>query len=365
MTTALIESPVECDIQGWIATMLHRGSSDLHLVAGSPPALRTHGRLQWLDEQPMNPAALAAAIRRICPPDATQRLDLDRDADFALSIDFQGTSRRFRANVFHSQGTIGCSLRAILEEIPELEWAGFPTEIAARIAGFRNGLVLFTGVTGSGKSTSMAMIIQMINEQGGQRIITIEEPIEYLFHAERDTVISQREVGRDVTSFSNGLKYGLRQDPDVMLVGEIRDRETAQMAISAAETGHLVFSTMHTRDAKGAITRLGDLFPQDAQAMVRTQLAMSLRSVVSQHLIPAQTEGDRRVLAIEVLFNTLPVASAIRAGKIEGIDDAILTGRSEGMIPLDESLRLLVHTRRITPESARRYSNDTRRMAAR
>lgn len=361
MATATCPPSTTCDIQSWLATALERGASDLHLVAGSPPALRTNGRLEWLDHQPLPERELADAIRSICPAGVMDALDAARDADFALTIDFRGRPRRFRANVFHSRGTVGCSLRSILEEIPSLEWAGFPPHVAARVAGFRNGLVLFTGVTGSGKSTSMAMLIQMINQRGGQRIITIEEPIEYLFTPAPNTVISQREVGRDVASFSNGLKYGLRQDPDVMLVGEIRDRETAQMAISAAETGHLVFSTMHTRDAKGAITRLADMFPQDAQPTVRTQLAMSLRAVVSQHLIPATDADARRVLAIEAMFNALPVASAIRAGKIEAIDDAILTGRGEGMIPLDESLRQLVQAGRITLDTAHPYANDPRR----
>jgi len=283
------------------------------------------------------------------------------DADFSIQRTIGGTCRRFRVNVFRSRRRLGCSIRIVPERIPTFEWAGFPRGIAVRLASFRNGLILFTGVTGSGKSTSMAMLIEALNEAGGYRIITIEEPIEYVFAPRRDTIISQREVGIDVSSFADGLKYGLRQDPDVMLVGEIRDRETAQLALSASETGHLVFSTMHTRDAKGAITRLTDMFPRDAHHTIRTQLAMSLRAVISQHLLPAAEEGQPRALALEVMFNNLPVSSAIRSGKIEAISDAILGGKADGMIALDESLKQLTRIGGITPETGRQFANDPRR----
>src|SRR5213079_105977 len=177
---------------------------------------------------------------------------------------------------------------------------------------------------------------------GGYRIITVEQPVEYIFPKAKDSLVTQREVGGDVASFADGLKYGLRQDPDVILVGEIRDQETAQMALSAAETGHLVFSTLHTRDSKGAITRFADLFPQDVQRDVRAQLAMSLRAIVSQRLLPDVQRGEKRHLALEVLFNTYPIASAIRTGKVESIDNYLLSGREEGMVSFDESVRLLL-----------------------
>ena len=196
------------------------------------------------------------------------------------------------------------------------------------------------------------MIVNLLNQTGGYRIITVEEPVEYRFPRAANSVVTQREVGEDVHSFADGLKYGLRQDPDVILVGEIRDRETAQMALSAAETGHLVFSTLHTRDAKGAITRYSDLFPQDVQREIRAQLAMSLRAIVSQRLLPASERGEKRHLALEVLWNTYPIASAIRTGKVESIDNYLLTNRDEGMLSFDESVRQLLRAEKITREVA-------------
>jgi len=199
------------------------------------------------------------------------------------------------------------------------------------------------------------MVMELLNQRGGVRIITVEEPVEYLFSHRENSLVTQREVGDDVDSFADGLKFGLRQDPDVILVGEIRDHETAQMTLSAAETGHLVFSTLHTRDAKGAITRLIDLFPQSAQESVRSQLSMSLRAIISQHLVPGERPDRKRELVLEVMFNNTRMAAAIRMGKLSTIDNTIMTGRAEGMISLDESLRRLLHEQRISRETAQRY----------
>ncbi len=226
------------------------------------------------------------------------------------------------------------------------------------MTGLRNGLVLITGVTGAGKTTTLAMLLDMLNQAGGYRIITVEDPIEYIFPQVASSIVTQREVGRDVQSFADGLRYGLRQDPDVMLVGEIRDRETAQIALSAAETGHLVFSTLHTRDAKGAVSRFTDLVPQSIQSEIRSQLSMSLRAVVTQHLLPSIDEGKRE-LALEIMFNSNPIASAIRMGKIESIDTGIVTGRSEGMLTLDESVRRLLEQGKISVEVANRFSGES------
>jgi twitching motility protein PilT len=198
----------------------------------------------------------------------------------------------------------------------------------------------------------MAMIVNLINRTGGYRIITVEEPVEYVFPRMANSVVTQREVGPDVLTFADGLKYGLRQDPDVILVGEIRDKETAQMALSAAETGHLVFSSLHTRDAKGTISRYADLFPQDVQRDVRAQLAMSLRAIVSQRLLPSTQRGTKRHLALEVLWNTYPIASAIRINKIESIDNYLVTSRADGMISFDESVRQLLWAGKISRETA-------------
>jgi twitching motility protein PilT len=220
--------------------------------------------------------------------------------------------------------------------------------LAERLAALRDGLVIVTGATGSGKTTTLAMIVNLLNQSGGCRIITVEEPVEYVFPRAANSVITQREVGMDVLTFADGLRSGLRQDPDVILVGEIRDQETAQIALSAAETGHLVFTTLHTRDAKGAITRYADLFAQDVQRDIRAQLALSLRAIVSQRLLPDIERGAKRHLALEVLWNTYPIASGIRLGKLESLDNYLLTGRDEGMISFDESVRRLLHAEKIT-----------------
>ncbi|MFH1747444.1 MAG: type IV pilus twitching motility protein PilT, partial [Planctomycetota bacterium] len=245
---------------------------------------------------------------------------------------------------------------------PSFEWLGFPEALAKRLVSYTNGLVILTGVTGSGKSTTLATLIKYLRQTGTHRILTVEEPIEYVHPPGGGGLVTQREVGHDVDSFADGLKYGLRQDPDVILVGEIRDRDTAQIALSAAETGHLIFSTLHTRDAKGALTRLVDLFPHDSQDDVRKQLAMSLRSVVSQHLLPSAKQGERRVLALEVLHVNQAVQVAIRNGKIETIDSAIQTGKRDKMLTLDEDLERLVTEGRISVDTARRFAKDPEAM---
>jgi twitching motility protein PilT len=209
----------------------------------------------------------------------------------------------------------------------------------------------------------LAALVNQINQRGGARILTIEEPVEYLFPRAPDSIVTQREVGIDVQDFADGLKYGLRQDPNVILVGEIRDLETARMAISAAETGHLVFSTLHTIDARGAVTRLLDLFPRDNQDDVRTQLSLSLRIVISQHLLPNVDPARKRVLAMEVLAVNDGVRAAIRFGRIETLETAIQTGKKDGMISLDESLVQLVHAGAVTPATARRYAKDPNAVA--
>jgi twitching motility protein PilT len=260
--------------------------------------------------------------------------------------------------LFNAGQQLGPCFRLIPNAIPDFSWAGFPQQLAARLAGLRDGLVIVTGATGSGKTTTLAMIVQQLNSTGGCRIITVEEPVEYVFPRVPDSVVTQREVGVDVLNFSDGLKYGLRQDPDAILVGEIRDRETAQMALSAAETGHLVFTTLHTRDAKGAISRFADFFAQEAQSTIRGQLAMSLRAIVSQRLLPGVEKAAKRHLAIEVLWNTHPIASSIRMNKLESIDNYLLTSREDGMICFDESVRQLLRAGKITRKVAEENVND-------
>ena len=330
-------------------------ASDIHLVPGYPPVLRVHGELRQLESAPLDPNTVRELLARLCPPYAMVRFRAAHNVDFSLEVAIRDRLERFRVNYFLSGEQMGACFRVIPSAVPDFEWAGFPRDLAHRLAHYRNGLVLICGVVGSGKTTSLAMLINHLNKEGGYRIITIEEPVEYLFPKTPVSVVTQREVGRDVNTFADGLKYALRQDPDVILAGEIRDRETAQMALSAAETGHLVLSTLHTRDAKGAVSRYADLFPQSVQQEVRSQLASSLRAVVSQHLLPNVRKGEKRVLALEIMLNTSPVGAAIRFGKLESIDNVILTSRAEGMRTLDESIQQLLKEGRISRGTAERF----------
>jgi twitching motility protein PilT len=348
-------SPVPDRVRAWLSHAVEAGASDLHLIAGYPPVLRLHGDLIELPEPPLAAAETQTLLGALCPADLCSRLQEQKNVDFSFELPVRGQVCRFRANLFHAGRQLGACLRVVPAAIPEFDWAGFPPDLARRLAAVRDGLVIVTGPTSSGKTTTLGMIVNLLNQTGGHRIITVEEPVEYLFPRVSNSVVSQREVGADVLTFADGLKYGLRQDPDVILVGEIRDRETAQMALSAAETGHLVFTTLHTRDAKGAITRYADLFPQDVQRDVRAQLALSLRAVVAQRLLPDLERGAKRHLALEVLWNTYPIASAIRTGKVESIDNYLLTGRDEGMVSFDESVRQLLRAEKITREVAEQH----------
>ena len=352
-----IDSPTH-SVAAWLIDAAQRGASDLHLVVGYAPILRLHGELIHLDVPPLDEQQVTQAITAVCSQDQLAKFQQVRNLDFAYEIPIDAAAaRRFRVNCFYSGRQPGACFRIIPASVPELTWANFPVALARRLAEFRNGLIVFSGVTGSGKTTSMAMMIDMLSQQGGLRMITIEDPIEYRFK-HSDSVITQRELGRDVDSFADGLKYALRQDPDVILVGEIRDQETARMALSAAETGHLVLTTMHTRDAKGAVTRFADLFPSQSQSETCSLLAIGLRAVISQHLLPSPYAGEKRELALEVLFNTHPVASAIRQGRFDNIDTAIVTGKKDGQVSLDDSIVRLLSDGRITDATAERFISD-------
>jgi twitching motility protein PilT len=358
MSTPNQPTTVPPRLAAMLSAAVEAGASDLHLIAGYPPVLRLHGDLVEMPEPALQVEETEPLFGALCPAAIFERLQSQKNVDFSFEAALNGRLSRFRANLFIAAGQIGGCLRVIPEAIPDFAWAGLPTSLAERIAFLRDGLVIVTGATGSGKTTTLAMIVNLLNQSGGHRIITVEEPVEYLFPRAPDSVVTQREVGVDVLTFADGLKYGLRQDPDVILVGEVRDRETAQMALSAAETGHLVFSTLHTRDVKGAITRFPDLFPYDSQKDVRAQLAMSLRTIVSQRLLPGVERGEKRNLALEVLWNTHPIASAIRTGKVESIDTYITTGRDEGMISFDESVRQLFVDGKISRATAEKNVSD-------
>ena len=339
-------------------------ASDLHLVADYPATLRVHGRLQPVGETVLGGEDTARMITSVLPAELDATAGLRRDRDFSLAIRDGDNAARFRVNVFVSQGAQGACFRFIPGGIPSFEWMGIPPELPDRIVSLPNGLVLITGVTGSGKTTTLAGLVQLMNRRGHRRIVTIEEPVEYVFQPAAHSIITQREVGIDVASFADGLKYSLRQDPDVILCGEIRDIDTARMAISAAETGHLVMSTVHTQDARGAITRLIDIFPADQQQEIRSQLSLSLRYVISQLLLPNVDPTQKRVLAMEILVVTDAVRAAIRLNKVETIDSLIQTGKKAGMQTFDEHLVSLACTRRIASETAYRFAKNPQGLAA-
>jgi twitching motility protein PilT len=320
--------------------------------------LRVHGNLEEINDEPFDADELERMLWSIVPERFQPRFAGRKSFDSSVAITHDGSPYRYRANVYLAHGSWAACLRHIPNKIPNFDWLGFPEELADRLVSHPNGLIILTGVTGSGKTASLAAIIDFLRKRGSYHVLTVEEPVEYVHEPGAGSLVTQREVGRDVDSFAEGLKYGLRQDPDVILVGEIRDGETAQMAISAAETGHLIFTTLHTRDAKGALTRLVDLFPYESQEDIRKQLAMSLRAVVAQHLLPSATAGEKRVLALEVLHCTQQVQAAIRQGKIESLDSAIQTGKRGGMLTLDEDLQRLINLGKLSFDTARRFAKD-------
>ncbi len=348
---------------GKMIDLLHlaakRDASDVHLVPGFPVTFRIHGQLEVVDEDCLLGDEDVRDMVSAVVAEGTHKAIAERkNVDFSVAVRHEGVPCRFRGNVFYAQEKLCACLRHIPNDIPDWEWMGFAKALGERLVSYNNGLVIITGVTGSGKSTTLAAMVNLLNQRGGSRVITVEEPIEYVHKRVSSSMITQREVGRDVDSFYDGLKFGLRQDPDVLLIGEIRDRDTARMAISAAETGHLILTTLHTKDAKGAITRMVDLFPHEAQDDVRTQLALSLRAVVSQHLLPSANFGEKRVLAKEIMIVNHPVRIAIKFGKIDSIESAIQTGRRDGMLTLDEDLGRLARENKITMETARRFAKD-------
>ena len=352
------QSLVGADLNSILLTAADREASDVHLVPGYPITFRIHGRLLRVNSAILDAQQVKHLVERMLPDRLRGRIEEIKNVDCSVSLERDGVPCRFRANIFLAQGCWSACLRHVPNEIPSFQWMGFPQGLARRLIDHTNGLVIITGVTGSGKSTTLAALVNLLNQQGNCRIITVEEPIEYVHQPAGTSLITQREVGRDVDSFYDGLKYGLRQDPNVMLIGEIRDRETAQMALSAAETGHLILSTMHTKDAKGVVTRFTDLFPSQGQDDIRTQLALSLRSVVSQHLLSAVNPGEKRVLAMEIMHVNQPVRAAIKFGKIDSIESAIQMGTRDGMLTLDDDLSRLLAEGRISLETARRFAKD-------
>lgn len=332
------------------------GASDLHLVADTPPVIRVNGSLAVLTDTPFSAKTTRALTLSALNESQRARLEDEWELDFALQLDGVG---RFRGNAHFNRGALEAAFRYIPETIPSLEELGHRSSIN-RITQIERGLVLITGITGSGKSTTMASVVKAISETRSSMIITVEDPIEFIFSNNR-SVIKQREVGNDTHSFSSALRHVLRQDPDVILVGEMRDLETIRAAITAAETGHLVLATLHTIDAPKAIDRMVDAFPGDQQPQIIAQLANALEAIVSQRLLPNQ-DGDGRVLATETLFANTAVRACIRDRRYEQLVGLIEIGAHDGMNTIDDSLVALFENRAISKETALAHARDTSRI---
>lgn len=307
-------------------------ASDIHLVAGLTPRYRVDGSIREMEPEPLTPERCEEIVRRLAG-DNYSRLQEVGEADLAMTI----SGSRCRLNLFRQQGNWSAAIRLLNDHIPEFSELGLP-KAAAEFPGYSQGLVLITGETGSGKSTTLAAILNQINKNAAKHILTLEDPIEYIYTPER-CVINQREVGKDTGSFAAGLRAALREDPDVILVGEMRDLETIETALTAAETGHLVFGTVHTNSAADSIDRMVDVFPAARQQQIRLQLSMSLKAVLSQQLLPR--EGGGRVLACEVMKVDGAIRNLIREGKTPQIANAIQTTGSVGNILMNRCLQNL------------------------
>jgi twitching motility protein PilT len=330
--------------------------SDLHIKIGAAPCYRVDGDLVKLKGQHVTREVFEKLVHPLIGPKAVATLKKETSVDCSYRMG----PIQFRINVFIENDGPAVAIRALGLEIPKPEQVGFPNAVWEDIVRMQHGLVLFTGITGAGKSTTIASLIERINQTQACRIITIEDPIEYLF-SQKNCMISQREVGRDVESFGDGLRSMMREDPDIIFVGEMRDATTVSMTLTAAETGHLVFSTLHTRDATGSITRILDFFPTGRQDEVRNQLSLGLSHVISQKLVPRK-DGKGRVVAMEILNNNYAVANLIRKGKVEQIYSIIQVKTKnqpdERMLTMERHLAQLVKAGEVDMHEAQKWAND-------
>ena len=342
---------MEFDFADVLIQVMERNASDLHLTSGSPPMIRQHGRLHALDYPVLTPQMTREVIYSILTNDQRQRLETEWQIDLAYSIPGKA---RFRVNAYFQRASLSAAFRLIPSEMPRLRDLDLPPTLQ-EFARKPRGFVLVTGPTGSGKSTTLAAMLDMINDERHEHILTIEDPIEFL-HKHKKCIINQRELGADAQSFALGLKAALRQDPDVILVGEMRDLETISTALTAAETGHLVFATLHTQDTAQTVDRIVDVFPPDQQQQVRVQLSVSLQGIVTQQLLP-KADGQGRVVATEVLVPTPAIRNLIREGKTHQIYSTLQTGNQFGMQTMDSALAQLVREQKITRELAESRSS--------
>jgi len=340
------------DIQAMLAQVVQREASDLHLIVGVPPMLRVHGQLtpvQGAETEPLTNEVAAQLIHAIMTPEQKELLNVNKEVDLGYQF---GQYGRFRVNVYYQKGCLSAALRLIPSKIKSIDELGLP-KVCHTFAQWRQGLVLVTGPTGHGKSSTLAAIIDEINQTRSENILTIEDPIEFVYQPVK-SLVSQRELRADTHSWEIALRSALREDPDVVLVGEMRDYETIAAAITVAETGHLVFATLHTNSAAQTIDRIIDVFPAAQQGQIKSQLAMSLQAVLSQRLLPSLKGG--RVVAAEVMIANSAVRNLIREGKAFQMDSIIQTSVEQGMMSIEMSLAQLVLSGYITIEKAREYA---------
>jgi twitching motility protein PilT len=339
-------------IDDLLEQMVARNASDLHVTAGLPPAIRVRGHVERLEEfARLTPEDTQQLLYRVLSSEQQKHLEIKRQIDMSYAI--PGVAR-FRVNVFFQRGSLGAAFRLIPEQLKTLEELGLPSTLHL-FSRQPRGLVLVTGPTGSGKSTTLASMIDEINRTRPEHILTIEDPIEFV-HRHKRSIVNQREIGADATTFAEALRAALRQDPDVILLGEMRDLETIATALTAAETGHLVFGTLHTQSAPGTIDRIIDVFPAEQQEQVRVQIASTLQGVVTQSLLPT-ADGQGRIAACEVLIPDDAVRNLVRQGKVEQIYSVMQTATSRGMQTLEQALAELVLRGVVTLDVARNASS--------
>jgi twitching motility protein PilT len=350
---AQAEPGVDAELIAALTDVLFSGASDLHVTVNAVPMIRVDGELRpvrgmdaWSSHK------VTAALRSILTADQRATFDKNLELDLAYTL---SANARFRVNIFQQRNSMGAAFRLIPTDIRQLKDLGVPESIA-RFASLTRGLVLVTGPTGSGKSTTLAALIDLVNRTRADHIVTVEDPIEFI-HQNHRSLVNQREVGSDTHSFANALKHVLRQDPDVILIGELRDLETISVALTAAETGHLVFATLHTQDAAQTIDRIIDVFPPHQQGQVRSQLAATLQGVVCQTLVK-RASGKGRVVATEVLIATPAINNLIREGKTYQIASAMQAGREHGMHTMDSHLADLANSGEITVKAATEKAQD-------
>jgi twitching motility protein PilT len=342
------------DFATLLMTIIEKNASDLHLTVGNPPMLRVHGSIQPINtaEQPLTQELLHASLYDILTEEQRKRLERDKELDFALELKNVG---RFRVNVFYTRRGEGAAFRYIPRELKSFEELGLPEETLRQICDRKKGLVLVTGPTGSGKSTSLAAMVDHINSNRPDHIITIEDPIEFI-HEHKKCIVNQREVGSNTQSFSNALRSALREDPDVILVGEMRDLETISLALTAAETGHLVFGTLHTMNAPKTVDRVIDVFPPGQQQQIRIMFAEAIAAVISQVLLKRK-DGTGRIAALEVMIATTAVKSLIREGKTHQLPSVIQTSQKLGMQHMDQVLKNLAMKGRVDIKEAKMHAS--------